>query len=697
MRRSFLHHVVFFLLCLLHPWYVQAGLYGQADVSYQKTTTRTDSTKTKSTTLNQGYTLGLSKELTSTISITGDAKILITELDGDRQESIYPMFVLNITPPAMYNFTVSYNRTETAPSEGDHITNSNFNVSLLIPQTKWPSLSGQYNRSTTRDYLVPHNVDYVYNNLVLSSIYSFTFKDAQTDLNYSLSYYTMEDKVGLITTEVPTHIGTVNISREFWDRKIKTGVNFGYSWAEYTNTSQGLPTRFEEERYPLDGLYSEDTTPGVDALSSTPSLIDNNTQSGTGIDLNGTYRNIGVKFSTSQNIHKIYLYISTSDTNIQTYVNNNYFKWTVYSSNDGINWSSIGSVSSTYEAGFSRITLTFTETTAQYFKIVNTDYPAGSMTINVTEIEAIGYVLSTPTITFSYTTERRFGGFNLSFTPYKRLSMRYDLTFDHTAQELNNRTTAYLNQGLNMSYTFHPQYLILSTTYSTSSTKTDEDIAIKKLSTDTGTGSYIVTLSSTPLPTLNTSLSYAYFTTSTAGEVVSKSHNISGNVFMNLYRGVDVGIGSTYSKTRDIAGNGKTDSIVNYMNINLLPWQDFNVVINSNYIVSNVKTQDTTTHTTTTTLTSTMSYTPTRKFYFFASVAVEPVSSQSIGITWLPTRNIQTDARYGISETSKNMALNISWSPIKRLVLHAGYTGTVAENDTTTRMDSIFARVSLRF
>ncbi|GEM_PF-3117912 len=674
----------------------------RADMSYQKTTTSSGGKTTENSSFNESYTFGLSHAPTSTIMILADVRLSRFVVNGKGTSDIFPMFFLNYTPPVveLYYVSLGYTRSETVPPGGDPISISNMNASFTIPGDRWPSVSLFYNQATNNDYLDPHKLDTVSINKGFNTAYGFSFLETATNLNYSFSDPILIDRVGKTRNETQLHLVSAGLVRSFWDKKINTNANMGHSQSETTTKSLGAPQTLDAKRTASEGLFALDSTPTVDPLVSTPALIDNSTTSSAGINLNGSFRNIGIRFTTSQSVFKIHLYISTTDINIKTYVDTDQFGLQLYTSSDGTNWASTG-VTVSYNpvisspGGLTGTGLVFTfssETSALYFKVVNTKFPAGAGTINVTEIEAIGHLTSTPTQIVSFTTTRDFGGFGLSFSPITRLNMSYNLSYDHSTQSFNDTDTTNIGQGAGLSSVVVPQYLNLSTSYSTSKVSSNSTTG----STETGTDSYSLSFSSSPLPTLNASLNYGYSEALTGGETNSKTNSISGNLFMNLYKGVDLGLGSSVGETKDIKANSKTNSINSYGNLNLVPWRSMTIIVNGGTSDSTTETAGKETGSSSQSLNTVISYTPTRNIYLSTSIGIEPTSSQTYNITWLPSRNIQTSARYGISGDVINRGADISWAPVSRLSLRVGYSGTKTDNVTNDRTDSVFASASLR-
>jgi hypothetical protein len=526
--------------------------------------------------------------------------------------------------------------------------------------------------------------------------YNFSFLETATSLNYSYTHPVTEDNVAKTRSENPSHNVVANFSRSFVDKKIQTSANIGYNESQSINESKGSPIRFEQKITAADGLYGIVLSPyTVGALTSMPALIDNNTGASAGLNLNGFDRNIGIKLTTAESVAKIQLYLSTTDPNISTYVNTPaVFGWQLYTSNDGASWTLFsGTLTTSYESAYQKIVFTFAETSALYFKVVNTAFPAAALPINVTEIEAFRFINSTPTIRLTSTTKRDFGGFNLSYSPITRLSMNYTINYDHSGRDLNNFDSTGINQSVGLNAVIMPQYLNLATNYTTATTKTTEERTSGAIATsEYGSNSYAITFSSIPLPTVNASLNYGYSESLTNGAIDSTSNSVNGNVFMNLYQGVDLGLGSTLSESKSLRANLTTDSTSYYSNLTLVPWKPVTVMING----GSSTTQTTGSGSSTTnSLATTFSYTPTRRLYFLASITIEPASSQSYSVNWLPTRNTQVSARYGISGNVTNMGGDFSWTPIQRLSLRVGYVGTTTDNATSDHTESIFASASL--
>ena len=697
--------ITLFLLVMLanfiYPNIGIAGFSAGVDASYYKTTSTTAGKTVESTSSNQGYSLNLTHALTSTINISGDVRWSITEKNGQQREDMYPLFYLSYTPPSMYYFSFSFNRSEVFPPGGDRIATSNMNIVFSIPLEKWPSISFTYNRTTTQDFLDVHKTNSVSTDKALNLSYGFSFLGVSTNLNYSYTNPISEDKVSNTKTETQNHNVSVGLGRLFLDKKIQTSANFGYGETTRIDESLGAPTRFEEELAAAEGLFSVDTSPTVDTLSGTPALIDNNTSSpAVSNDLDTTISaNIGLRFAVAQTVHKIHIYINTSATITSTYPN---FGWQLYTSNDGTNWTQSGGILTTsYEAvTYTRFVFTFSEVSAKYFKIVNQYNGATGSNIFVTEIEAFSYKNVTPTLTLTTKTKRDFGGINISFTPNNRLNTSYSVNYNHDTNDSNDYESIGVNQSVNVNLIIIPQYLICATGYTTTNSRVTQKAsatAATYTETESGTDNYTISLSSTPLDTLGLNLNYGYTEALTGGETYSTSDSLNGSIFMRLYKGINLNFGGSMSKSEDFKSASKSSSLNYSGNLELTPWRVLTLIISRSTSITSTETAGgEASPTTADSLSTAFTFSPTRKIYISGTYNIEPTSSQSYSVSWLFVRNLQAALNLGLSGETTSMGANISWSPTPRLTLHFGYAATRIDNITQDKSDSVSASMSLR-
>jgi hypothetical protein len=658
-----------------------ADIRATANVNYSQSRTTSDVGVTTSTWgLSQNYRLNFSKPLTRTIAFSGDVSLTITDSkDGERRERIFPFFFLSFSPPSFarnwYNLKFSHNRTLTAPSEAANITTSNTSVALSLPFERWPRISLSYNRSTTQDDLDPHLTDSISERINLQAGYGFEFLETQTNTSYSFSYELAEEKVNEVKTERPQHTVTASSSRNFWGNKISTSANLGVNYSESTTESLGSPQRFQTGLTANQGVSSIFTGTSFDATDPSfinNALIDGNIVASANINLDAQNNNIVIGFDIAQGVNEINLNINTELT--KAVIDTLNFGWQLFISNDGISWTSLGVQFPVYEEIPSkRFVFSFSERTARFFRLVNTNAPNTGSPIEVAEMEGLGFVLATPSQSFTRTQTRYFGGFSISYRPTEALRMSYSISYGHNRDKgvgtESDSTT--VGQSVSLGYTVIPEYLNLSSGFATSSSK--------RTGSDTSRSvSYSLTLSYTLLPTLGGGLGLRRSESSIGGDKLSRNDSLT----------TDVSMRGNFSEATNFTTDSKTQSSNFFGNLRLQPWKP--LIISLNGLLSRSD------GSTTETLSSSVSLRLTRKISLSGTANILPESSQSFRVSLALSRNIQTSVRLGLSGDSTNYGASLNWRPVRRLRLSLGYSGTRSEK-TDAKSDSLFARASLRF
>ncbi len=682
-----------------------ASIGAKAIVTSNEVTTEKAGVTTTSATTTQNYSINFQKMLTNTISVNGDLRWINTLVDKDGVEtetkSAYPVFTLNYRPPAQYNLRLGYNRTESAPSQGDRITTANMNAGFSLPPSRLPSLNLSYNRSTTEDHATVQQVNNVNTTIRGATSYGFNYLGADANVNYGYSLSTIKDVVGDTTTTTPSHLFSTGFSRDFLDGKLKTSMNYGFDIRGTTTESLGATSRFERTVGATAGLEFGYPVGGPDPLTMTnePQLIDNDRSTSvapssvgdSSIDLSVSNWNIGIGFSSVQAIHELNLYVKTALSSI--IVNGYNFGWQVYSSSNNVSWALVAGATSTYNSVFNRFEFNFSESNARYFKVVNTLSPPVPGDIKVTEMTALGYALATPRQSYTTSTSRNFSGFTLAYAPTSRLNLGVNFNLDSTNRESDGSETIKTKDsryGLNGSYIVIPKYLNFSSTYaSTRSSPSNGD--------ESETNSYTTTFTTTPLDTVTGNISYLLTENLLGGALQSEQTSINASTFMAVYTGIDLNLGVTSATTVSPVGNSETDSMSYRWGLKLQPWKPIVMIVNSNTSVSDSKQNGVVTSSTLKTFDMNISYTPSRKIYMSADFDFDPEPAEIYSLTWTPSRAIQSTVRYNSNNTSNGFYTDLSWYPFRPISLFAGYTITWTDNATNDKTETVFTRVSIRF
>lgn len=712
MRKSvFFFIVVFFAALMGGRASFASSLGARADYSYSRTDSSSAGVTTTSKSNTQQYSLNFTKELTNTISLNGDMRWTITEINGVKQESAYPFLVLQFSPPALYNLTFSHSRTETDPSESGRITTTNTSVAFRLPETRWPNVSISYNIATSEDHESPKMLDSVTSNISAGLGKSFYFLDTDARAGYSFTQNMTEDKISQTTSENPSHSVNGDLSRSFLENKLRASANLGYQIRESTTESTGAPSRFDVGISGNTGwAYFNPALPTSITLTSEPELIDNPPPAidttpvtfasacggGTTIDLNCANWNIGTGFLFSQSIHLIYVYITTTpfeETNIASIYS---FGWDVYTSSDNITWTLVASPAQTYNATLNRFELNFTETSALYFKVVNTA-GNGATDINVTEIQAVGFLLSSPRQSVTQDSTSQSGGLSLSYRPTERLSLGFSLSYDKSEQSVQGGTDSESisnSYGANANYVAIPRYLNIFANFSATSSEYSS-----VTDTENTTSSYAVSLSSSPLDTVNLGLTFNHSESETDGERVSESESASFNSSIMVYRGVDLNFSTVMSSSESFQSDTQSDSTSYNTNLRLVPWQSLSIILNNSRTSATTDAPSGKTSSETTATSVDFSFTPTRRLYLSGRFNIEPTESQSYALTFSPTNKIYVSLNYYNDDSSGTVSMggNLNWQVLRRLSVGAVYNTTSANNATNDKTETVFARASVSF
>jgi len=715
MRKSAVFFIVIFFAALIGERASFASSLGaRADYSYSRTDSSSAGLTTTSKSSTQQYSLNFTKDFTNTVSLSGDMRWTITEVNGEKQENAYPFFVLHFSPPALYNLTFSHLRTETDPSESGRITTTTTSAAFHLPETRWPNVSISYNISTMEDHESPKTLDSVTSNVGLGLSKSFYFLDTDARAGYSFVQNMNEDKIAETKLESPSHSVNGDLSRSFLDNKLRASANLGYRIAESTTESTGAASRFDVGISGNAGLaFFNPALPTSVALTNEPELIDNPPPGidttpvtfvsacgggATTIDLNCADWNIGLGFPSSRSIHLIYVYITTTafeETNIASIYS---FGWQVYTSPNNITWTLVASPAQTYNATLNRFELNFTETNALYFKVVNTA-GNGTTDINVTEIQAVGFLLSSPRQSVTQDSTSQSGGLSLSYRPTNRLSLGFSLNYDKSEQGTvgaggTDSESVSNSYGANANYIAIPRYLNIFANFSATSSEYSS-----VTDTENTTSSYALSLSSSPLDTVNLGLTFNHSESDADGERVSEAESANFSSSVMVYRGVDLGFSTVMSSSESFQSDTQSDSTSYNTNLRLVPWKSLTIMLNNSRTSATTDAPSGKTSSETTATSVDFSFTPTRRLYLSGRFNIEPTESQSYALTFSPTSKIYVSLNYHNDNSSGMVSMggNLNWQVLGRLSVGAVYNTTSVDNATNDKTETVFARASVSF
>lgn len=652
------------------------------DIVYSMSENKFAGKMTKKSSLSQVYSLAFDKGLTRTIRFSGNVRASQNKVDLTESSSIDPSFFLDMNNE-YFNSALGYQINDRFLTTGNRINTTSKNATFSTAPAGFPSLRLNYNELQSKDRfsLIDTRQSYI------NASTDYTIKHINLLYNYANS--TLEDTISQIKQENPTHLGAVSYNNSFFDNRLNINTNLGVTKSTSKNISlSGTPQTFPEKKDATNGLYAVDTLPGDGQLTDYPSLIDDSKSSDTGIDLNGSYRNIGLKLKNTDTINTIYLYVDTSDDNIA----NMNFGWNIYYSNEtsGLSWSFATVSSSSYDEVNKRFKLVLSvPVNAIFFKAVNTTYDSSAQKISVTEIEAIGSISKETNVTVETINDRQYGGMNLSLRPTKKTGISYNINYDQSKQSPADRKDTNINQGVVLSYAMS-KYASFFLNYQSQKTETT-------LSKNIGSNNYTFSISTNPMETINGSAALSHFESLFGDNKTSETNSGNINMFLNLYSGIDLGTGFTLSNTDDISRGTKTTTNSVNGNLTLIPRNSINILIDGTFSSSTSNTGRETSSSKSETLRSTISITPSRFVNLVANIQHLPEAKQNYSINTRLPGSLQVNINYNVSETgAETLGGSIYWNISRYLYISSNYSTTQIHNSTGDSSNLYSVALSIR-
>ncbi|HID30861.1 MAG TPA: hypothetical protein EYP19_12780 [Desulfobacterales bacterium] len=717
--------IVVFLLTLASFRGVSAedDIHGSADLFYRSSQTKSSQKRESARSLTQLYNLGLAKAFTSKVNFAGDVNVNVTEnvtkTDGEKTADttttrLYPDMRLNVSNE-YFDADAGYRLDErgldilTAVSDEERLTTETWNHNFYTKLDKYPKVRLRYDQDRTFDRLPVHEIDTQTDRLFGSADYTYRFFNFYYDYTNEIS----DDYVKDSSRETNTHDGRIDFRKPFWNSKITSYGSYAINERKAETETKGESLEVAEQKAATAGLYIQDTTPASSTLNDRPDLIDGDKATTTGIDIGlagNTYQNIGLELTSSTEIEKIYLYTTPAAPLLDA----DAFTWAVYSSTDntaGV-WAEItSSASFDYDLNQERFEISFTTTSARYFKVVNT--ANDGQALEVTEIEAYSIRTQAPYTTTDDVTTTHTIQANFGFRPFDWLSFTYDLNQDRQKNETDGDSTTteqsrqYLSGLVEKAFQVHKYlevrpYYQKRLEYEEGDTESPEEETTRRW-TDT----YRLYFVSSPLTTLATDLSLNHWVLREESETQSKTSSALLHIAAKLREGADLDIDGdiTHLENRSTGSESTTRSIYSNLRLELTSDLTAEMEYNINYLKTETPSQDTTERTSNAEVT--VYWRPSHDFYFRGSCGVDGkegsrqnTSHQDYNLNWLLTDKVQLSMDYAIERNdmdTTSYSSDLSWNLSQVFTLRFGYDLSRQEADTRTDTQTVTADLSARF
>lgn len=583
------------------------GPSGLLNMNYIDTKQFEDGKKTQSSdNLFQNYYLRLDKSITPMLSYQLNIRSTLlnsstTDAQGNTtksyQRAIEPDLEIFLRNP-VYALDAGYRRLEqwltvNLSDEGRKTTDYYYSRFTVTPGAL-PSLSLQFDRQKDYDHLSVNKVDTTDTKYSVNTWYDLLYRDMKFSYNAT---YTRDETETPLAAISKTTSDNFNGSYNFnYNKSLMGGmINMlaGYQGNYFRNKTVEFATRsgsISLKRTPSLGLYAPGTQlqPDFDTLTSTATLSDNiynvpaTAATGTiNIGQNGKkFNNIGIQlFSSAKPVDTIFIYVNkdaTSDTNLTSVAN-----WKAFRSDFNLpaTWTetTIQSVTlSVYDPMNNVFRYEIKLSAPQnklYFKVVNMDIASVS-DVFVTEIEAFGTDVVPSSGRTADISTFFAQGINLSAnirpTPRLTFALNYFLNrsdqnpgsiFSSVAGAFSNMFTKSIQGNGNMlssnvTRTFGVSSTWLTHRLLTTTVRFDRNEAFdNRNETDIRSDTYQLAFHSSPLPTLDTNLSFSRTYTYSFDKKNSLNSLYLLTVGSKLYRSVNMITDIGYTAIKQYADN----------------------------------------------------------------------------------------------------------------------------------------------
>ena len=339
----------------------------------------------ESTSLNQEYSVFWKKRLLPYIDAKAFMRYHNFGLDQSLganvwREEYQPSGELTWSHP-YFSTGVSITRQNSASNNGTtNLVRDNFSANFSTKRSKYPTIGGRYFWNKTYNNLDLNNRDTRDRQLQLSLDYFIR----NNNLYYGFTAGESRNLVTDVRIDERRHIFRWNQYNSLLDKKLQINANYNFRFRSQSFEKPLTGAAYNEIPV-FSALFGYDTSPGIDGLDTLSSLGDGNivdpAQPEIDIGSGLIDRNIGVDLGYIQNIAALYIYTDRpSGSQLQ---------WNVYLSSDNLSWTRLSELPSvSFNAGFSRYEIAFSDVNTRYIKAVNSG-ANDIVTVLVTEIIAL--------------------------------------------------------------------------------------------------------------------------------------------------------------------------------------------------------------------------------------------------------------------------------------------------------------------
>ena len=412
--------MAFFLCVFVAPPVAMAGpITFTGDWRYERTSDNGD----MDWMFLENYSLGIEKELTDTMEMTGSMRYTKRRSPDETLQTINPSVALD-WKNYIFSFYISASSNRRLDSHGPDYTSNTWDANLSSNWSdKWPSIRLYYGRGRDYDDQHPRETD-------------TKTKHKGVDVNYEFSIFKLyynyrdsktEDMVEDSTTWDYNHFASIEASQDFFDHRLSLSTSHQLSYTKNETETKAKGGRVTIPVSVMAAFSGVDDSPDDSTLSVTPALVDGDRFTTAGVEIGNTEdENLALE-TVYRKVNLIYLY--TQEDLPNSWVT--HYRWELYKSGDGGDWDLVAlNLSYNYNHDLKRFEIELPDVSDRYVKLYVAQIP-DSGDVYVTEMEAYYREVTGKS---KVTTVNRYRGlrssFNLSWRPWDTVLASYSFTLD---------------------------------------------------------------------------------------------------------------------------------------------------------------------------------------------------------------------------------------------------------------------------
>jgi hypothetical protein len=515
----------------------------------------------------QKYNLELRNKIFPYLSFLGGARIELIDSRTDTegleagfdQRTTRAYAELDLDNP-LYSLGTAYRRREFKfdPINFDKLEISREEFSGLF---KWrpvglPLINLDFNRFHTWDDADTR--DLTVDLLVLKGRYDY--EDLLTDYTYTRSDQDEAVLDNQLLTQI--HNGGVRYTREFFqDRVEATGaVRLNYQSLEPSGEGNiELPTTSPGAEFYLTDDSDPNTLTYVDATNPLTTI-------NLGLNADPFDVGLGLDFAAPTEVDLIHVHPVEEREDLDLSVVD-FFVWTVFTSDDQVNWVERTVSSASYSVFYNRWEISFQAVDTVFIKVVTTPIPTATSEIRIADLRAFTTVAGESGETIENITQTYNYGLRWDITD--RTVTSYEGFFRQREDKFTDRTKTTITNGLSLQHDFSPMFYADARVLRTD---TDESLRGKAVQ-----HTYSASFTADWFPTLNQRLVYSGKHDDVRG-LTGFSNSIILRTNADVYRDWGVNLDLGYTANNPVFGPNNTSASFR-LNTNIAPNERMNFTI----------------------------------------------------------------------------------------------------------------------